>query len=71
MAHRFVVKIGGELLTFDRYEDIPELFDHLIEFRPDVPPPPHIEEQHFEISLWNGRLTELLEREKRCQQSRG
>ena len=35
-AHRdkneFVILIDGELKTFDKYEDIPEVFDNVIKF---------------------------------------
>ena len=37
MAHEFVLLINGELKTFTEYEDIPEDFDNVIKFLPDVP----------------------------------
>lgn len=61
MPHRFVVRIGQHLHTFDRYEDIPSEFDHLIEFVPDVPPPPHTDQQHEEIEAWQLRFQRLME----------
>ena len=64
---RFVVRIGAELKVFSRYEDIPEVIDHVIEFRPDVPEPPHTEDQHAALAAWNGKLHELLKRERRCR----
>ena len=48
---------------FDRYEDIPEVFDHVVEFAPEIPPGPHTHEQHQEIGQWNGLLEKLMERE--------
>jgi hypothetical protein len=63
MASKFVVKIGRELLTFDRFEDIPDHIDRIIEFLPEVPPAPHSHEQHLEIEAWQGKLMELLRRE--------
>ncbi|MGY9107794.1 MAG: hypothetical protein ACKVG0_14955 [Alphaproteobacteria bacterium] len=64
----FQFLINGELITYDKYEDIPETFDHVIKFLPDEPEPAgedggHTEEQHKELSLWNGRLQELIKRE--------
>ena len=67
-AHRdkdeFVILIDGELKTFDKYEDIPEVFDNVIKFLPYCPPGPHTEEQHQEISQWNDKFQELMKRER-------
>lgn len=71
MPHRFVVRIGQHLHTFDRYEDIPAEFDHVIEFLPEIPPGPHTDQQHGEIESWNIKLQELMRRERAsCDQSR-
>ena len=61
--------INGELVTFDKYEDIPENFEHVIRFVPDLPEPEgedgnHTDEQHEELSLWNVRLQSLMEKER-------
>jgi len=61
MAHRFVVMIDGELNTYDQYEQIPDQFEHVIEFRPEIPPEPHTNEQHQEIELWLPRFFRLME----------
>lgn len=66
MPHRFVVRIAGELRTYDRFERIPEDIEHVIEFLPEVPPPPHTDAQHEEIASWNDRLQELMRRERRA-----
>jgi len=63
MAHEFVILIGKELKTYTKYEDIPEVFDNVISFKPEVPDPPHTEEIHEEIDSWNERLQELMKRE--------
>jgi len=63
MAHEFVILIGKELKTYTRYEDIPEVFDNVISFKPEVPDPPHTEEIHEEIESWNVKLKKLMERE--------
>ena len=56
--------INGELVTYDKYEDIPEEFEHVIKFLPDVIPEPHTEEEHEEMAQWNTRLQKLMEKER-------
>ena len=61
--------VNGELVTFDNYEDIPEDFEHVIKFLPDAPEPKgedgnHTHEQHEAMAIWNGRLQELMEKER-------
>ena len=56
--------INGELITFDNYEDIPDEFEHVIKFLPDIPEDPHTEDEHEELALWNIRLQELMEKER-------
>lgn len=63
MSHEFVVLLNGKIETFQRYEDIPEKFDNLIKFVPEIPEPPHSHEQHEEMDVWNEKLKELLKRE--------
>jgi hypothetical protein len=63
MAHEFVVLRKGILETYNKYEDIPENFDHIIKFLPDIPDGPHTDEQHEEIDSWNDKLKELMKRE--------
>ena len=56
--------INGELVTFDKYEDIPDEFEHVIKFLPDIPEDPHTEDEHEELALWNDRLQQLMEKER-------
>lgn len=63
MAHEFIVLLNGELKTYTKYEDIPERFDNVISFKPEIPEQPHTEEQHKEIESWNNKLQKLMERE--------
>jgi hypothetical protein len=49
MPHEFVILVNGKLEIFTRYEDIPEEFENVIKFLPEVPDAPHTEEQHEEI----------------------
>ena len=66
---QFQFIIDGDLVEFDRWEDVPELFDHVIKFIHDLPEPEgedgnHTEEQHEELAKWNDRLQELMEKER-------
>ena len=59
--------INGELVTFDKYEDIPDEFEHVIKFLPDISEPvndDHTDEEHEELAKWNDRLQELMEKER-------
>ncbi len=65
----YIIMVDGKLNTYDKYEDIPETFDHVIKFLPDNPEPAgedgnHTDEQHEAMSVWNGRLQELMEKER-------
>lgn len=64
MAHEFVLLIKGELKTFTKYEDIPDEFDNVIKFIPEIPPGPHTHDEHDEIEIWNKRLQQLMEKER-------
>ena len=56
--------VNGELVTYDSWENIPEEFEHVIKFIPDIPPEPHTEDEHAEIEIWNTRLHQLMEKER-------
>lgn len=60
MGHRFVIMLNNQLVEYDRYEDIPDDFDHVIEFLPEIPPEPHTHEQHEEIDSWHDRFLRLM-----------
>ena len=60
MGHRFVIMRRDLLEVYDLYEDIPDDFDHVIEFLPEIPPEPHTEQQHEEIETWNDKFLRLV-----------
>ena len=60
----FEFVVNGELVLYDKYEDIPEDFEHVIRFVPDMPEDPHTEEEHAEMALWDTRLQKLMEKER-------
>lgn len=70
MEHEFVLLIDGQLRTFTEYEDIPEVFEHVVKFKPYIPEPPHTEEQHAAMVLWNDRLQALMKKEKEREYAR-
>jgi hypothetical protein len=65
MSHKFVILRNGVLETYTKYEDIPESFDNMIEFAPEIPPGPHDHDDHEEIDSWNDKLKDLMRRETR------
>jgi len=50
----------GRLETYTEFEAIPQDFEHVIEFVPEIPPGPHTDQQHEEIEQWNDKLQELM-----------
>lgn len=64
MPARIVISEGGQLFTYDNVQHVPSEFDHLISFEPEIPEPPHTEEQHQEMSRHNDTLHELLSRQR-------
>jgi len=64
MGHRFVIMRGNTLAEYDCYEDIPDDFDHVIEFLPEIPTGPHTDEQHEEIDSWHDKFLTLMEIER-------
>ncbi len=56
--------ISGRLHEYSSYEDIPAVFDHVIEFRPEIPLGPHTQEQHDEIDAWVPKFERLMEIER-------
>jgi hypothetical protein len=58
----FVIKKNGKLERYNKFDDIPSSFEHLISFKPDYPPEPHTEEQHNQMSKFDNYLKELMTR---------
>jgi hypothetical protein len=64
MRGEFIIKKEGELITYTEYDDIPNTFDHVIKFNPDWPEPPHTQEDHDLMEVFNDKLQVLMEIEK-------
>lgn len=65
MKSRFVISRKGVVEVYESYSLIPKDMDHLIEFSPFIPPPPHTTEQHEEIEGWFEKFKNLIELEKK------
>ena len=66
MTGVFKIRINGEVIRYTEFADIPEQIGAVIAFIPDVPEPPHTEEDHDLIHSFHDKLDELIERES-CQ----
>jgi hypothetical protein len=62
-VNNFTILLGDDLMIYNKFEDIPEEITAVISFLPDIPPPPHTEEQHEEIDTWMKRFREVMRRE--------
>ena len=58
----FVIKRNGKLERYNKFDDIPNSFEHLISFKPDYSEGPHTEEQHNQMSKFDNYLKELMTR---------
>ena len=56
-----MIMCGHKLVEYDCYDDIPDDFDHVIEFLPEIPPGPHTDQQHEEIDSWHDKFLKLME----------
>ena len=65
MVHRFTfIDKNDNLIPVDNVDLIPRDFKNIIEFIPEVPPPPLTHEQHEELDKWNIIFQELMQIEK-------
>ena len=62
---KFVIRDEDELLEFDRCGDLPDTFDHLIEFNPAPLPEPHSVNDHIEMSKYSEYLRIIASRERK------
>ena len=61
MKGEYVIIINGKLETFTNYYDIPNSFQHVIKFQPELILGPHTQEQHEEMKTWDDKLKRLME----------
>ena len=62
LTGEFVIRRNGKLKKYNKFNDIPSSFEHVISFKPDYPPEPHTEEQHNQMSKFDDYLKELMTR---------
>ena len=62
MIGKFTILKDKRVLKFTDFDEIPMSFNHVVSFEPDYPEPPHTEEQHEEMSTYQSKLEELLNR---------
>ena len=62
---KFVIRDEDKLIEFDRCGDLPDTFDHLISFEPNIPPTPHSVNDHIAMSKWSEYLQELCSRQRK------
>ena len=65
MPDKIVVRIENHLITYNDLSDVPQEFDNLISYEPEIPEPPHTQEEHNYMDNFNNILHELLRREKK------
>jgi hypothetical protein len=61
----YKIKLNGDLVTYNKFSDIPAQFGAVISFKPDHPEPPHTDEEHALIHTFQDKLQELLQRESK------
>ena len=61
MGHRFVIMHNDQLYEYTEYEQIPNDFDHVIEFAPEISSGPHSDQDHAEIDQWQVKFERLME----------
>jgi len=61
----FIVKTGQTLTEYQKISEIPEKFDHLIKFLPNIPPSPHSEHDHEHLNRFTDYLHKLQAREQK------
>ena len=71
MGHRFVIMLEDQLYEYTKYEQIPDHFDHVIEFAPEIPPGPHSDQDHEEIDQWPKKFERLMEIEHASSRKKG
>jgi len=61
----FTIRKDGELLNYTKISDIPEKFDHVIRFLPNIPEEPHDVGDHVHMNHFTDYLHMLQAREQR------
>lgn len=65
MTDKIVIKDNNELKYFYSLNDVPDVFDHLISYEPEIPSSPHTNEEHKKMEMFPIILQNLLNRERK------
>lgn len=60
----YLVMINGEVIEFQHWDEIPDTFEHMIKFYPNIPPEPHTPEQHHAIDQIPNIFKQFMEKER-------
>ena len=63
-AGSYLIMIDGKINKYTHWDQIPERFDNIIRFLPDIPPGPHTPEQHQAIEDLPNIFRRFMERER-------
>jgi hypothetical protein len=66
MEGKFIIRMRGEDVTYANYNNIPDQIGAVIEYKPNIPEPPHTDEEHELIHTFQDKLQKLVQRES-CQ----
>ena len=61
----FIVKTGQTVTEYQKISEIPEKFDHLIKFAPNIPPSPHSAHDHEHLDHFVDYMKMLQVREQK------
>lgn len=70
MRGEFVFIVDGKIVEVNDYNQIPKKFQHVIKFLPEIPPPPHTEDEHAMMEDWHKKLQDLIAIENQQNASR-
>ena len=62
LTGKFIIRKNGKIEKYNKFNDIPKNFEHVISFKPDYTPEPHTEEQHHQMAKFDDYLKELITR---------
>ena len=66
---RYAVVIGPDVHHYTHWDQIPDEFDNLVAFVPEIPPEPHTDAQHADIERLPAILRDIMARERRNARS--
>jgi hypothetical protein len=61
----YEILIDGNIVTFKHWNEIPEEFEEIISFLPEIPPAPHTEKEHEFIESIPNIFRNFLKKRKK------